>query len=65
VKEHIFMIGTEKMVERGSKYYQAMVGVGFGFANRRMLHRRWKTKTEAMKYLVDFYCTWVRLHKEV
>ena len=62
--EMIRMIGTIKMIERGSKYYHATVGVGFPiYRNRRVLLRRWKTDSEAIKYMVDFFATWARLHK--
>jgi hypothetical protein len=57
------MIGAQKTTEH---VYQAIVGVGYPIiGNRRILRRRWKTKSEALKYMIDFFCAWVKLHPEI
>jgi len=66
MNELIRLIGTQKTVEHGNKYYQAIVGVGYPIiGNHRILHRKWRTKSAAMKYMIDFFSTWTKLHKEV
>jgi len=67
MREIMFMVGTLRMDEPGdvsARYYQAIVGVGYPIGNDRILRRKWKTKSEATKYLIDFYFTWSRLHNE-
>jgi hypothetical protein len=66
VRELIRLIGAQKTVEHGDKFYQAIVGVGYPIiGNRRILCRKWRTKSEALKYMIDFFCEWIRLHPEV
>ena len=64
--ELIRLIGTQKTVEHGVKYDQAIVGVGYPIiGNRRILRRKWQTKSEALKYMIAFFSTWARLHKQI
>jgi hypothetical protein len=63
MRELIRMIGAQKTTEH---VYQAIVGVGYPIiGNRRILRRKWKTKSEALKYMIDFFCAWVKLHPEI
>ena len=68
MSEFIRLIGTQKTEEHGdvnSRYYQAIVGVGYPIiVNHWILRRKWDTKSAALKYKIDFFCVWVRFHKE-
>jgi len=64
--EIIRMINVHLTIEHGDKYYQAVVGIGFPiYMNYRILRRNLDTYSQAQKYLIDFFSTWCRLHKEV
>jgi hypothetical protein len=66
MNELIRLIGSQKTIEHGDKYYQAIVGVGYPIiGNRRILRRKCETKSAALKYMVAFFSTWARLHPEV
>lgn len=61
--EIIRSMGAVKLFEQLRKHYRAMVGMGFP---RRpiLLHRRFRTWTQAENYGMRFVQRWEKLHQE-